>query len=191
VMETGGRIPRDPDHHVFPSGFLCLGSYLRLMGVAQETSGLTGFFRATLVPFLYAFSHGEATGEYFLFGELSHGTDGLRNDYASMLGLEDPQAVDSALRLLGMKKRDANKEECPCGCGRRLGVCSFNETVRDLRDRFGRGVLRQASRGLNAQPAGTATSLAPPRRNPSSEERDMREVVFSPRTSLQPPRVFN
>lgn len=149
IEEMGGRIPRDLDHHVFSNGALCLGSPLRLHEIAVDTPGLTAYVERALVPFLYAVTYEEETGEPFVFGELKHGVEGLLHDYEEMLGLDDPADIAEALRLLGMKRRKANKADCPCGCGDRLGVCRFNETVRELRDRHGRTVFQQLYRQLH------------------------------------------
>lgn len=143
IEETGSRIPRDTDHHVYPDGTLCLGSPLQLHEIAVDTPDLKAYVEKALVPFLYAVSHEGETGEQFVLGELEHGAEGILNDYARILGLYDHAAVVEALRLLGMKRRKANKADCPCGCGDRLGICRFNETVRELRDRHGRSVFRR------------------------------------------------
>jgi len=151
VKETGGRIPRDQDYHMFQNGSLCLGSPLRLHNIAVSTPELTVYAKAAIVPYLCAISHWEETDEWFLFGELEHGAPGLLNDYANILNLDDPAGVTEALRLLGMKRRKANKCLCPCGCGDRLGVCRYNETIRKLRDRHGRPFFRQLYRQLVEQ----------------------------------------
>lgn len=143
IEETGGRIPRDSDRHVFPDGSLCLGSPLRLHEIALSTPELTDYAEKALVPYLYAISYWEDTGERFPFGELDHGSDGILNDFGQVLGLDDPERVGKALQLLRMKRRDANKCPCPCGCGDRLGVCGFNEKIRELRDRHGRPFFKR------------------------------------------------
>lgn len=139
VQELDGRIPRDIDHHVFPtSGDLCLGSPLRLQLVARAANDLVDFIWRGVVPYLYAASYREQTGGSYPFGELAHGRDGLLDDYAQIFGLATPEQAERALRLLAMKRRLANKQPCPCGCGKRLGVCQFNETIRALRGQLGR-----------------------------------------------------
>src|SRR4051794_31021288 len=51
VTETGGRIPREADHHVNKDGKLCLGSPLRLRHLLAEAPTLTGFAATCLVPY--------------------------------------------------------------------------------------------------------------------------------------------
>lgn len=147
VYELGARIPRDLDHHVFPlSGRLCLGSTLRLRAIARDANGLAPFGQLAIVPYLYAASFRERTGGPFPFGELAHGRAGLLDDYAQMLGLEQPEQVAQALALGAMRKRLANKYPCPCGCGRRLGVCPYRKSLSAFRDLFGRPVISAAYR---------------------------------------------
>lgn len=144
VHELGGRIPRDIDHHVFPSsGTLCLGSPFRLYLIARDCENLLDFVWRGIVPYLYAASYREQTGGPYPFGELAHGREGLLDDYAQILGLPTPEQAGRALALIATKRRGANKKPCPCGCSRRLGVCRFNQTVRDLRGEFGRTFFKR------------------------------------------------
>jgi hypothetical protein len=151
VEETGNRIPREQDYHVFKNGSLCLGSPLRLHDIVVSTPEITAYTKAAIVPYLAAISHGEATGKWFLFGELAHGAPGLLRDYGTMLGLERPEAIRDTLSLLGMKRRKANKACCPCGCGNQLGNCGYNEKIRELRDRHGRPFFRKLHQQLDEQ----------------------------------------
>lgn len=142
VEERGGRIPRNPDHHVNPGGTLCLGSPARLLLMAAKAPTICGFADSCIVPFLYATSYQLQHGGALPFGELPHGPAGEIEDYMELLGLSSVEQVLEALKLLGMKKRKANKKPCPCGCGRRLGACRFNKTIYRLRDQVGRPQFR-------------------------------------------------
>lgn len=151
VKETGGRIPRDRDYHVNPSGSICLGSPFLLHDITVSTPELTAYAKKAIVPFLYAISRWEKTGERFVFGELAHGAAGLMADYKALLGLTDSEAVPDALRLLGMKRRKANKNPCPCGCGNPLGRCGYNNRIRDFRAQHGRTFFRKLHQQLGVQ----------------------------------------
>jgi len=142
VIETGHRIPRDADHHVFPDGELCLGSPLRLRQMVRRRPSLAGWTQNCLVPYLCAMSHKLKHGGDFLFGELAHGPEGVVSDYRELFDLKEPAQVIRALELLGMKRRVANKAPCPCGCGRRLGRCSFNARLDKLRNIASRSWFR-------------------------------------------------
>ena len=147
VRETAGRIPRELDYHVFNTNDLCLGSPLRLLRLLAEAPTLPDYARLCLVRYLYAMSHKLKFGGAFVFGELAHGESGLLAEYGRLFGLVREQDVRTAMRLLGMKVRRANKLSCPCGCGRRVGVCRFNATLRRFRGLASRAWFR--AHGLN------------------------------------------
>ena len=134
VTETGGRIPRDGKHHVNPGdNTLCLGSPLRLFFLIREDRTLITFVEKCLVPYLYAISHKLRFGGEFLFGELAHGNEGIITDYMNLFGLVGREQVLDTLKILGKRKRIANKRPCPCGCGKRLGACDFRWRINKFR----------------------------------------------------------
>lgn len=135
VRETADRIPRK--FHKLDSGHLCLGSPTRLRLILAETPSLLSFAERCLVPYLYGYSIVEGGGD-LPFGELSHGVPGLRDDLASILGVENDQVLIGFVRLLTLKKRKANKLPCPCGSGKRLGRC-HNRIINRVRSDLGRG----------------------------------------------------
>lgn len=90
VRETASRISRD--FHKLDTGHLCLGSPTRLRLILAETPSLLSFVERRVVPYLYGYSIVEAGGT-LPFGELSHGSRGLRDDLAAMLGIDDERAL--------------------------------------------------------------------------------------------------
>lgn len=119
VKELGNKIPRDGKHHINPDETLCLGSPLRIKLLVRDEPTLSGFASNCIVPYLYWI-----TTKKFAVGELAHGDVGIIADYMTLFGLSDPKQIIPTLKLLGMKKRVANKRLCPCGCGVRLGRCN-------------------------------------------------------------------
>ena len=86
-------------------------------------------------PFLYGVSlKRDVKSEKFFMGELEHGERGVLDDYKSLLGLPSDEQVIEALKLLGKKKRVANKSPCPCNCGRRLGKCKMRLLISKYRN---------------------------------------------------------
>jgi hypothetical protein len=150
VTETGGKIPRNGDFHVNPDNTLCLGSPLRLKTILAEAPDLVTFAERCLVPYLYRVSAKLQRSDPLI--GLEHGTPGIIDDYCEMFGLTSSHEVLEALHLLAMKKRIANKRPCPCGCGRRLGVC----TLHDRLNAFRRVAPRSWFAG-HARKIGTAT----------------------------------
>lgn len=124
VVDEGRFFPRNADFHTYSDGSLCLGSELKIKQILNADLTIKSFFDHVVDPFLYSVSHRMEHGNY-PFGELAHGEQGLIDDYAEMFGLKDKASVLLALKALGKRKREANKLSCPCGCGRRLGCCSY------------------------------------------------------------------
>jgi hypothetical protein len=152
VTETGKKIPRTPDYHVNQhDGSLCLGSPLRLLLLVSEKPSLIGFAETCLVPYLFAVWHKLRHGGSLPFGELAHGLPGILVDYMDLFKLEKPEEAFRALQLLGQKKRRANKDQCPCGCKRRLGKCKFNSRMRKFRELSERSWFRQQAQEAEQQ----------------------------------------
>ncbi|MBL4808284.1 MAG: hypothetical protein JKY31_13530 [Rhodobacteraceae bacterium] len=145
VFEVGNRIPRDADHHVNPDNSLCLGSPLRLLATIHRDPSLNGFTANCLVPFLYAISMGE-----FVLGELSHGKSGILEDYKTLLKLEYDEQVYASIHLISLRKRLANKRKCPCRCGKRLGICPFNDGIKNFRNMAPRSWFAKHVKNLDA-----------------------------------------
>jgi hypothetical protein len=133
VEEVDEKIPRDRNHHINPDDTLCLGSPLRLFKKLSRNPTINVFAEECLVPYLYAVSYKLRNGGDFIFGELAHGQTGVIHDYTQLFGLETREQVLSAIRLLGIDRRLANKQACPCKCGKRLGVCSFRKVINQFR----------------------------------------------------------
>jgi hypothetical protein len=134
VREVGGRVPKD--FHKMTGGELCLGSPTRLRLILSDTSSLLLFIERCVIPYLYGYSLVEKGGT-LPFGELAHGTKGLREDLADLIGFRDEQLLDQFVKLVSLKKRYANKRPCPCGSGLRVGRC-HNRKLNLLRAKLGR-----------------------------------------------------
>ena len=148
VTELDKKIPRKDDYHVNPDMTLCLGSPLRLRWKLAAQPSLPGFDSTCLLPYLYGMSHKLRFGGPLPLGELAHGVQGELEDYRDLFDLDRDEQARRALRLLGMKKRIANKEPCPCDCGRRVGKCPFNETLLKFRKLASRSWFQGIGRGL-------------------------------------------
>jgi hypothetical protein len=133
VIETNNKIPRDGKHHVNPDGTLCLGSPLRLLSLISKNPTIVGFSENCIVPFLYAISNNLSYGGKFIFGELTHGKDGIIDDYLELFELNRPDQVIKVLKCLSKERKIAEKKQCPCGCGQKLKKCSYNKIITQYR----------------------------------------------------------
>jgi hypothetical protein len=144
VRETGGRIPSS--FHKLDDGSLCLGSPTRLRLMIFETTSILHFVERCVIPYLYGYSYFERH-RTMPFGQLDHGQAGIRQDLASLFGIDRSDIVPQFVRLAAMKKGVANKEQCACGSQRRLGRC-HNRPVNKLRERLGRPWFRMVHQAL-------------------------------------------
>jgi hypothetical protein len=139
VEELNNKIPKRDEYHVNHDGTLCLGSPIRLISIISKKPTLVGFAEKCIVPYLYAVSLKLQRGGRLVFDELAHGYPGIIDDYVDLFRLKSKKAVIATLNLIGTKRRIANKKECPCSCGRRLGKCDFNKSIREYRSMASRG----------------------------------------------------
>ena len=154
VHELGGRIPRKRSFHVNPGdNSLCLGSRLRLLLAVTEQPSLVRFAKTFLIPYLFAVSRKLRQGGDFAFGELAHGSPGELADCVDLFGVSTTDQARIILHYLGMKKRRANKLPCPCGCGKRLGMCSFNRRLEIFRQLAERSWFRKLALELGQEAA--------------------------------------
>jgi hypothetical protein len=142
TWETGARIP--PDYHKLTNGALCLGSRVRLQLQMGGSPSLVRYVERCVIPYLYGYSYSVRHGAP-PFGELAHGELGSLQDLASLLGVEDLALAFRYCTLAAMKRRLANKQQCACSSGQRLGRC-HNRRINALRERVGRAVLASEMR---------------------------------------------
>ncbi len=150
VIELAQKIPRDGKHHVNYDGTLCMGSALRILQKINEKPTLVGFAEKCLVPYLFGASYKMLFGKDFPFGELSHGDQGILDDYMDLFGLKTKEQVKKALKLLELNEHEANKHICPCNCGMRLGQCDFRHKINRYRNLASRDWLREHLNNLGA-----------------------------------------
>ena len=132
VHETGKRISRDTAFHTYEDGSFCLGSEIKLKAIIFETPKIIDFFNRVVEPFLYSISY-KIKYDEFPNGELAHGEAGLVDDYEVFFQVKGKKAVLGVLSALGTRKLVANKLQCPCSCGKRLGKCEFRFKVEKWR----------------------------------------------------------
>ncbi len=132
VFDIAGYFPRNQDFHTYSDGSFCLGSDLKIKSILKTDSSLKTFFEKIVVSFLYSVSHRVEFGN-FPYGELDHGEKGLIDDYSQLLNVNGKASVLRALKALGLRKREANKLPCPCGCGDRLGSCDYRYVLNEFR----------------------------------------------------------
>ena len=129
AFEIGGRIPRNPDHHVNADGSLCLGVPDQLWLEMKGHFEIGPFIERLLRPFLIGISEKLRTGKW-LGAERSHGANGICEFYGTFIDTAAPAHVMALLRLL-QKKDLKGHWLCPCGRGKVLRHC-HGHSIRDL-----------------------------------------------------------
>ncbi len=131
VFETGGRIPKDIDRHIFPKhGDCCLGVWEEWLLTSPDHRFET-FLTGPMHDYFITQSHFEATGEW-PFGERSHGKQGILESYADLLQLPcDESIVAANLRVLS-REQIKGHTLCPCGSGEKMRNCHRSE-LEDLK----------------------------------------------------------
>jgi len=134
AFELGGKIPQN--YHHLKSGALCLGAPIRMVLALRRDPTMLGFARTLLIPYLYGYSHFGEFGKEPWPG-LGHDLIHVVGDYRRLLGVDTDRLGLDLLRMLGVKKRVANRRPCPCESGLRLGRCHHRRlnSLRTLRPR--------------------------------------------------------
>ena len=125
VLETGGRIPKIADRHIFPKkGNCCLGVWEEWL-LATSGHSFETFLTGWLHDYFVSQSWFEARGEW-PYGQRSHGKAGVVESYADLLGVAtDSRVIADHLRLLAREKAKGHAL-CPCGSGLRMRKCHMD-----------------------------------------------------------------
>jgi hypothetical protein len=121
VWETGGRIPREIDRHVFDDGSLCLGAPLALWMQLGGDYSIERLIDGPLRSFLIGNSLVEER-EPWPYGDRTHGAAGLLEHLGELIGTSDPQGVGRFLIDL-LDKKVRGHWLCPCGSGLIIRKC--------------------------------------------------------------------
>jgi len=131
VKETGNRIPRDKDNHVYPTdGTLCLGAPLAVKRTFAQQQNLLWFAREQVVPFLFSHSYNREHG-VMPFGALRHGSEGILDYYKELFAVENDLAVLGLLKILADNNYKGHTL-CPCNSGQKLRHC-HGDLLREIK----------------------------------------------------------
>lgn len=127
VWETGGRIPRMAERHIYPRpGNCCLCVWEEWLWGKPDVD-FEDFLVGPLHSYFVSQSIFEMTEEW-PFGERDHDKKGLDQALAEMLSDVPNVLVDRALAILSQPKMKGHAR-CPCGSGLRLRDCHYHELV--------------------------------------------------------------
>ncbi|MBA4233756.1 MAG: hypothetical protein C0465_24580 [Ralstonia sp.] len=131
VWETGSRIPREMDRHVFPkSGCLCLGIPLALWIQLKGDFSLQTILDIPVRNYLIGNSLVERD-EPWPHGDRSHGVAGVLEFYGDLLGTSEPMTIANFLLSI-VKGKVRGHWPCLCGSGNIIRNC-HKDAVEQLR----------------------------------------------------------
>lgn len=148
IWETGGRIPRTLERHVYPKPGYCCFFYpdeFRL----RHPSGMPflDFLQGPVRDYFLGQIAVEA-GQPWPFGERAHGKDGGFEFYEEALGVKGHKTVLAYLTCLSYKILKGH-HRCPCGSGCRLRQCHLSE-VENLRKAIPQSIAQNAIKKLGS-----------------------------------------
>ena len=131
VEETGDRLPKNVDNHIYEGQFLCLGPPLKVLLKFREEPTILNFVETSLIPTRYwhshrkihptkplpAYSHGDGgIREY-------HNETNLKEDYFKILKSDNINVVLLLIKMIIDDTYKKSNPKCPCKKGRQLKDC--------------------------------------------------------------------
>jgi hypothetical protein len=147
LYEIGNRIPRKPERHMEPDGKACIVLPDAYWYEHPQGMNTLDFLNGPARHFFVNQSLIDlGQSNVWQNGEWGHGTEGIVEFYAAILGIGDPRTI---LAYLGILKRHAIKGHwpCPCGSKRKLRNC-HGELINELRTRIPQLVAAESERKL-------------------------------------------
>lgn len=122
VFETGGRIPKNIDWHVFESdGHLCIETLPEELIACSESITLEWFIDAKVKPYLFNQTYRRLNG--FFLNERKHGYSGEFETYVELFGTRDLFKIGKYLHIISQRKEPNRVSKCFCGGNDKYRKC--------------------------------------------------------------------
>lgn len=123
VYETGGRIPKNIDWHVFETdGHCCIKTIPEEILTCKEEISLTSFINDEVVPYFFNQTFRMKKGYYL--NERSHGDIGKIEFFKEVLKTNDILKVAEWLYFISQREEPSRTaKKCFCGSGRMYRHC--------------------------------------------------------------------
>lgn len=125
LYETGGRIPRIIDWHIYgDTGSCCVDIFPSEILNCRNGLRLPEYIRDFAIPYFANQTHRIREG-YYKNGEYSHGGKGMLEFYMPVLKCNDPREAVRLLKLFcsGIGTTRSVFHTCFCGSGKKLRNC--------------------------------------------------------------------
>ena len=130
VWETGGKIPRDIDHHINKGCEACLFIPDERWKVYPPGMSFLEFLNGPVRNFFLGQSIFRRTAKW-PFGQRSHGTAGIQEYYGELLVTNDTTVILGYLECLSRSMLKGHWS-CPCKSGMRIRDC-HRDQIHELR----------------------------------------------------------
>lgn len=121
VFETGGRIPKNIDWHVYPDGHSCFSSIPEEILFCKKGINLHYFIENQLKPYLFNQKYREDNG--FFLKERPHGDEGTIQFFIEAFNTKDLLEISNGLRFIRQRKEPNRVSLCFCGSGKKYRKC--------------------------------------------------------------------
>ncbi len=134
VYETGGRIPRNIDWHVYADGHFCIAVPVQERLDCLNGINLRSFIEKQVIGFLFNQTFRRNNG--YFHRERAHGLFGRLQFYNEHLGLHDLKATMTALQIIATDFEIGSHSKCFCGTAKKYKKC-HRRLLRDLKRKAG------------------------------------------------------
>jgi hypothetical protein len=125
VFETGARLPRDIDRHVYADGHVCLEVW-PVWRAKNPDATVRTVLNGPVRNFFLSQSVFEHSGVW-PFGEYRHGDAGQREALRDMLRADSIEDKDLLWRANGLANPPRRQNTCPCGSRKLYRKCHRTE----------------------------------------------------------------
>lgn len=148
LRETGGRVPRDSDHHMESDGCACLFLPDEYSYRHPDGMELIEFLQGPVLGYFVGQGF-VARGEPWPFETRQHFSDGIVDFYHEVIGSDDRSVVRRYLEALAAKDLRGHWM-CPCGSRKRVREC-HRASLDELRRRIPRAIAGKSLTKLDRE----------------------------------------
>ncbi|WP_316832948.1 SEC-C domain-containing protein [Pedobacter aquatilis] len=122
VFETGGRIPKNYDWHIYETGgHCCLKTLPEELISCRKGISLSRFIQEEVLPFFFSQTFRRLNG-YFL-QERAHSTLGWLEFFREVFRTGDDKLIFKGLSILAHGIKPSRSADCFCGSGQKFRKC--------------------------------------------------------------------
>ena len=125
VLETGGRIPKKLDRHIYTdSGSCCFTTAAKAQVLLRtKITSLVKFIDEIVIPYFQNNSFYELNNKY-CFEEYEHGSLGVVQSYQDILGVKSLSFIGKLILQRLRNEKLTIRDVCYCNSGQRLKKCN-------------------------------------------------------------------